>query len=328
MGKVRIRVGNRRMEIDGVEVTASASEINTLASAVAGTGAASKGVVLDSSGNFAMPATGNFGLSRSAVAAAGSSQSGATALTAQINAVTGSDGAKGVALPAASTTAGPILIINTVQTVGSYLKVYPVNSGDDQINSLSANAAYSIAPGDGMWFVPTSATQWYTLDVGAGAIPGQTVLPSNFHTGGIPAQVSGDGNDTTPANTETYIAAVFVPASCTITGIRTFNGSVASGNIKLALADSTGAVVASTASTAMSGTDAYQQVAFSSPYAAKGPATYYVLQQIDNNTARVNFHAFGSFPASKKTGETYGTFTTITPPTTFTANQGPMATLY
>lgn len=156
---------------------------------------------------------------------------------------------------------------------------------------------------------------------------GKTVYPSLFHTGGSPAKVSTEGTDATPVITETYICAVYVPEGCTLTGIRVMNGSVASGNIKLGLADSTGAVVASTASTAMSGTDAYQQVAFSSTYAAT-QGTYFVLLQIDNTTARMNMHTFGSFPASKKTSETYGTFTTITPPTTFTTAVGPIATLY
>lgn len=103
---------------------------------------------------------------------------------------------------------------------------------------------------------------------------------------------------------------------------------MASGNVKYGLFDSAGTNVATTASTAMSGTDAYQQIAFSAPYAAVGPATYYVALQVDNSTARINMHPFGAFPASKKTGETYGTWTSITPPTTFTADVGPMATLY
>lgn len=149
-----------------------------------------------------------------------------------------------------------------------------------------------------------------------------------FSTGNIPAYVSTFGNDSTPVITETYIAEVHIPATTTVTGIAAFNGSVASGNIKLALADDTGAVVASTASTAMSGTDAYQRVPFTAPYVAVGPGTYYVLQQIDNTTARVNSHTLGNFGASKKTGETYGTFTTVTPPTTFTTALGPVAGLY
>jgi hypothetical protein len=38
-------------------------------------------------------------------------------------------------------------------------------------------------------------------------------------------------------------------------------------------------------------------------------------------------HAY-RFGASKKTGETFGTLTTITPPPTFTTGLAPIATLY
>jgi hypothetical protein len=50
----------------------------------------------------------------------------------------------------------------------------------------------------------------------------------------------------------------------------------------------------------------------------------------DNTTARFNAHTFGDFGASKQTGQVYATgFTTITPPTTFTAaNKPPMFDLY
>lgn len=160
------------------------------------------------------------------------------------------------------------------------------------------------------------------------SLPGVATSPRCWHSGGLPARVSTDGTDSTPVITETYIAEVFVPANATLTGIAVMNGSAVSGNIKLALANSSGAVVASTASTAQAGIDSYQRVPFTSTYAAAGPATYFVLLQVDNITARFNSHTFGNFGASKKTGETYGTFTTITPPTTFTTALGPIASLY
>jgi hypothetical protein len=151
--------------------------------------------------------------------------------------------------------------------------------------------------------------------------------PRNLHTGGMPARVSTDGTDTTPSITETYIAEVLIPDPVLLTGIALFNGSAVAGNIKLGLANALGAVVASTASTAAAGTDGYQRVAFSATYWA-APGTYYVLLQCSNTGMRFNSHNFGNFGASKKTGETYGTLTTVTPPTTFTADLGPIASLY
>lgn len=129
-----------------------------------GTGAASKALVLDSSGNVAMPATGSIGLSRAALAAAGTDATNGGAIATQVVAVTASDGTKGVVLPAAATTTGPIYIINTVLTSGADLKVYPVNGGNDNINGEAEDAAFTMGPGTAAWFVPTSATQWYVSD--------------------------------------------------------------------------------------------------------------------------------------------------------------------
>lgn len=156
---------------------------------------------------------------------------------------------------------------------------------------------------------------------------GKTFRPANCCTCNIPASVSTYGTDSTPVITETYIAQVDVPHACTVTGIAVFNGSVASGNIKCAIADDQGRIIGQTASTAMAGTDAYQRVPFTETYDLVG-GTYFILQQVDNTTARINTHTLGNAGCSKKTGETYGTFTTITPPTTFTANLGPVASLY
>lgn len=164
---------------------------------------------------------------------------------------------------------------------------------------------------------------------GIAAAGGFSASPRLCHVGGEPAIATTSGTDATPVATEVYIGEVFVPCNMTLTGLAVFNGSVASGNMKVGLASSAGAVVATSASTAMSGTDAYQRIAFTATYAAKGPATYYALQFVDNNTARINTHTVGSFGASKQTGQTYATgFTTITPPTTFTTALAPIASLY
>lgn len=165
---------------------------------------------------------------------------------------------------------------------------------------------------------------------GGHAAPGGnfTASPRNFAIGGLVPAVSTDFTDATPVNTETYIGEVFVPVNCTVTGIAIFNGSNVTDNIIVALADASGAVVAQSVSTAGSGADSYQRVPFTGTYAAKGPATYYILSQYAGGTSRYNAPPLGSFGASKKTGEVFGTFTTITPPTTFTANLCNIASLY
>lgn len=127
------------LKLNGTAVTASASDINQAAG-------------------------GNFTFSRAALAALGVTDTDAAVIATQTVAVTGSDGAKGVALPAAATTAGPILVINTVLTTGASLKVYPVSGGNDNINGLAEDLPFVMGPGESAWFVPTSATQWYVAD--------------------------------------------------------------------------------------------------------------------------------------------------------------------
>ena len=174
----------------------------------------------------------------------------------------------------------------------------------------------------------TTVTGIITPTGGITAAADQTISPRNIHVGGTSAMLAADGNDSTPVNTETYIGEVFIPANCTITGVAVFNGSNVTDNVIVALANSGGTVVAQSISTAGSGTDAYQRVPFTGTYAAKGPATYYVLTQYAGSTSRYNTFASGNFGASKKTGEVFGTFTTITPPTTFTTALANIASLY
>jgi hypothetical protein len=152
------------------------------------------------------------------------------------------------------------------------------------------------------------------------------------HTGGEAARASTDGTDATPSTTETYLAVIYVPVSMTVTGVSIFNGSATgSGNITVYIGTTAGAQVtgALSASTAISGTDAYQRVPFSAPITLPGPASYFVLSQYNNTSSRFNTHVFGDFPAGKLTSTTYGTFpAAFSAPTTFTTGLGPIASLY
>lgn len=164
---------------------------------------------------------------------------------------------------------------------------------------------------------------------GIGALTGQTNSASYINTCQQAAQVSTAGTDATPVITEFYYSEVQSIGQTIVTGVAVMNGTVASGNIKVGLADSTGAIVATSATTAMSGTDAYQRVPFTAAYTMNGPAQYYVLEFIDNTTARVNTLTFGNCDAGKVTAQVYATgFTAFTPATTFTTALGPIAGLY
>jgi hypothetical protein len=136
----------------------SPAELAFIDGITAGQGLASKALVLDANGHVVMPAGGRFMFSNATPAAAGTTSADATVISAQVNAVTGADGAKGIALPAAADN-DAIYIANTSQTKN--LLVYPVNGGNDNINGLSEDAAFTMGPGKAGWFFAISATQWY-----------------------------------------------------------------------------------------------------------------------------------------------------------------------
>ena len=147
----------------------STTELGWLDGITAGTGQASKAVVLDSSGSSSMPDGGLFKHSADALAAAGSSASDAAALADQITVVTGADGAKGVVLPAAADLL-EYTVINSSMVYS--VKVYPVDSGNDAINNQASNEPYILAPGQETTFKATSATQWYAAR--SGSFPSRT----------------------------------------------------------------------------------------------------------------------------------------------------------
>lgn len=92
------------------------------------------------------------------LAAAGSSASDATRVVKPVSVVTGADGAKGVALPAAETNLERV-IINDSNTYA--LKVYPVSGGNDSINELAEDEAIIVGPSQRSVFVATTSGQWY-----------------------------------------------------------------------------------------------------------------------------------------------------------------------
>lgn len=105
----------------------------------------------------AFTASGGVRLPVAAVAATGSTQGDAAALSEGLNVVSAADGTKGVKLPTA--VAGMMVIVKN--TAAAALKIYPATGG--AVNALSANAAYSITNLTSTLLVASSATQWYSV---------------------------------------------------------------------------------------------------------------------------------------------------------------------
>jgi len=153
--------------------------------------------------------------------------------------------------------------------------------------------------------------------------------PRLCYIGGNPARISTDGTDSTPVVTETYIGELEVSQALVATGLALMNGSAVAGKVVGILYSRTGAVVAYTAlaGTDQAGTDAIQRIPFVTP-AKLREGIYYAGFQFNNTSARFNSQVFGNFGAAKKTGETFGVPTSITPPSTFTTNLAPLGGLY
>lgn len=174
-----------------------------------------------------------------------------------------------------------------------------------------------------------------TLQVSRGGIgTGGRGLTTVWHTGQVAPTTTTTGTDTTPVVTETYFARVFIPINTQVTGISLLNGSAVAGNVTVGLYAHnplTGlySPVAQSASTAQSGTAAYQQVPFASAVTVQGPGQYFVGIQFDSTSARFRTHILGNFTAFKTTGNTYGTLPTgVTNPNSFTTALGPIADTY
>jgi len=92
-------------------------------------------------------------------AAAGSSRSDATAMTASFNWVTAANGTKGVILPAP--TAGRIIAVKNDDTANAILKVYA--PGSAQINSVAGSTAFAMAAKTACLFIAYDTTDWFSV---------------------------------------------------------------------------------------------------------------------------------------------------------------------
>lgn len=140
-----------------------------------------------------------------ALAAAGTNQATATPLTKQANAITGADGTVGVALLAAAVNR-PQLVINTDAT--HILPVYPVASGNDQINGIAVNSPFNLGPGQAAWFVPTSAIQFYVAG-SAALFPVGSVAAGLKVVSGVHQQAAASDTIITGLTTVVSVVACF-----------------------------------------------------------------------------------------------------------------------
>jgi len=131
-----------------------------------------------------------------------------------------------------------------------------------------------------------------------------------------------------------YVCDIFVPRNLTLTGISILNGATV-GTDKWIVAlypTAGGAAVANSAlaGTSSAGANVFQPIAFTSTYAAIGPARYWIALQSNGTADTIRTVAGSTFidVLSTAVAGSFGTLPSLTPPTTFTADWGPIAYVY
>lgn len=157
-----------------------------------------------------------------------------------------------------------------------------------------------------------------------------TNSPRLIDTCGVPATATTSGTDTAnAANTDTYVSEIYVPANVSSAGVALFNGTTQNGSVTIYLADTGGNQILHTNSTATAGATSYQRIPWTTtPSTVVGPGTYYLYFQNSATSNSWRTWPVGNCGTALQTSTAYGTFPTISPPTTFTANTGPIASLY
>lgn len=150
------------------------------------------------------------------------------------------------------------------------------------------------------------------------------------HIGSV-AYASHGTNTTLVAGTH-YRAEVFVPFAVQVTGAGVLNGAtVGTDKGIVAIYDTRGNLVANSAlaGSTTSGANAFQERAFAAAPKLQ-PGRYFLVYQSNGTTDTLRTIAASTFVdvlAGSATG-TFGTMLDFTPPTTFTADKGPVGYLY
>lgn len=141
----------------------------------------------------------------------------------------------------------------------------------------------------------------------------------------------GNAQDKTMVAGTRYYVNYELGSDALLTGIEVLVGSTGGTDLwTFELHDSTGALVATSLATGTTAGTAntFQRLAFTSTYEAVA-GTYYIVAQSNGTTAKLGTYASAGLPlVTGSAAGTLGTAAAITPPTTYTANLGPIAQVY
>ena len=160
--------------------------------------------------------------------------------------------------------------------------------------------------------------------------PPQTTMSTLMQLATAIKYLAKEQDKTMVAGTRYYVSYV-LGAPALLTGIEVLVGSTGGTDLwTFELHDSTGALVATSLATGTTAGTAstFQRLAFTAQYQAAA-GTYFLVAQSNGTTAKLGTYASAGLPllTGSATG-TLGTGAAITPPTTYTANLGPIAQVY
>jgi len=173
-------------------------------------------------------------------------------------------------------------------------------------------------------------SRWLSLAVGGVGLSA-TTLARIRNVGNIHVALASLGTSAVHVAGTMYRSETWLANNKTLTGIGVLNGAtVGTDTLTLSLYTSAGVLVAQTAAVLSAGANLMQDIPFTTAYAAKGPARYFVQVQCNGTTATTRRIAVGT--SGLMTASAAGVYGTVpasfTPPTTFTDATGPIADLY
>ncbi len=172
-----------------------------------------------------------------------------------------------------------------------------------------------------------------TLTPSAGVVGSAKSYPSTIPIGSV--AYGSLGTDGVMVANTIYVGDIFVPVNTTLTGIGMLQGSTsatdkyiyylfaAAGGPAIATTDLTGTI-------ADGATNAFLEIPFTAPYAAIGPARYWIGVQCNGTTTKNRKVAASTYLLLCKsyTSTGFGTVNALTVPTSFAATTAPIAYVY
>ena len=146
------------------------------------------------------------------------------------------------------------------------------------------------------------------------------------------------GTDTKGVEKKLFVVSAFLPVNKELTGVAILVGATSKGKVVAGLFNSAGEVLAksseTTEGTALGTAKEIQKLAFTAKYKASGPATYFIgvthngVEEGTFRTIPANVASDNVWTAEKTLAEKNKLATFTSPPSTFTADKGPVAMLY